>query len=67
MMGYIFVLTWARVGRVVLGSVVSALCTFSGMVFVSLCVFSICVDMVVLCVYVFHDLIIIVRCLWCWG
>ena len=34
--GHLFVLSWARVGRIALGSVVSEWCTVSGMVFVIL-------------------------------
>ena len=35
-MGHLFVLSWAKVRRVARGSVVSELCTVSGMVFVTL-------------------------------
>ena len=44
--GHLFVLSWTRVRRVSLGSVVSELCTVSGMVFVTLlcCVVEVCSD-----------------------
>ena len=45
--GHLFVMSWGRVRRAALGSVVRELCTVSGMVFVTLLVLSVvevCVD-----------------------
>ena len=45
-MGHLFALSWTRVQRVALGSVVLELCMLSGMVFVILVV-EVCVTIVV--------------------